>query len=226
MRAAGARNITVNTYRQSRFALVGVLALSSATFLPGAVRAQMDMNLMMYWGDATVIRWHVVGDYEGEEMILNVSTLGYAPVRDHVEITFEYTNEGNGGLLGEPLFVDSPTEMGELRNGEPSCRTPTVSGRYEHATIESIEDGLGGQLAMTVRTDYPEGKVAGFCTGGDQASPARSSTDRVDLSVPGIMLLAMGNEAASPELQVAPDKKSLIVKRDGWTYVYTPTKVK
>lgn len=197
-----------------------------AAFLPGHARAQMDMNLMMYWGDATVIRWNVVGHYEGEDLILNVGTSGYAPVKDHVEITFETTTEGNGGLVGTPTIVNFPSEMGALRNGAEGCRAPTVSGAYEHATVERVEDGLGGQLAMTVRTDYPEGEVPVACTGGGQASQKRVSTGRVELMVPGIMLLAMGDQAASATLQVASDRKSLVVKQDGWTYTYTPTKVR
>lgn len=39
------------------------------------------------------------------------------------------------------------------------------------------------------------------------------------------MILAMGDGAATSDLRVAPDKKSIIVKRGGWTYTYTPTKV-
>jgi hypothetical protein len=49
--------------------------------------------------------------------------------------------------------------MGVLRNGAQGCRAPVVTGHYEHSSIESITDGLGGQIAMKVRTDYPAGSV-------------------------------------------------------------------
>jgi hypothetical protein len=216
----------VKTCRKPLFAPVAAAAVTMAAFLPGAAGAQMDMELMMYWGQATVIRWSVVGDYEGDDLILNVGTSGYAPVKDHVEITFETTTEGDGGLVGTPAIVNFPSEMGPMRNGAEGCRAPTVSGPYEHATVERVENGLGGQLAMTVRREYPEGKVPVACTGGDQASPKHVSTDRVDLVVPGIALLAMGDQAASETLQIAADRKSLVVRDDGWTYTYTPTKVR
>lgn len=189
-------------------------------------RAQMDMGVMNKWMAATVIHWSVVGDYEGEALILNVGTSGYAQVKDHVEIGFDITTAGNGGLVGTPTFKDAPTQIGSLRNGAKGCRAPTVSGRYEHSTITSLKDGLGGQLAMTVRTDYPAGAVPVACTGGNQASPARSSTTHQDLIVPGIMLLAMGDQMSGKDVRVSKDKKSLIVKRGGWTYTYTPTKVR
>jgi hypothetical protein len=216
----------MNTRRNPSHTFLATIFLISAAFLPAAIQAQMDMNIMMQWADTTVIRWKIIGDYERDDLILNVGTNGYAPVKDHVEITFEYTNEGNGGLVGTPTIVDSPTQIGELRNGAEGCRAPTISGHYERATIELIEDGLGGQLAMTVRTDYPAGLVPVACTGGNQPSPERSSINHEDLIVPGIMMLAMGDEIATPELRVAPDRKSFIVKRGGWSYVYTPTKVK
>jgi hypothetical protein len=202
-----------------------VVAVGACIQEPPAT-AQMDMDLMMKWADATVVHWSVVGDYEGEELILNVATNGLAMVEDHVEIGFDYTSAGNGGLVGTPTFTDRPTELGALRNGAEGCRTPTIAGTYEHSTIESIEDGLGGQLAMTVRTDYPAGEVASLCSEGSQSSPARSTTTQEDLIVPAVTLLAMGDELDGGEISVSKDKKSLIVKRGGWTYRYTPTKVK
>jgi hypothetical protein len=196
-------------------------------FAPVAGTAQMNMEAMIYWGEAKVIRWSVVGDYEGDELILQVSTSGYAPVKDHVEIVFEYTSAGNGGLLGTPIVTNSTTEMGALRNGADKCEAPTISGgHYEHATIESIKDGLGGQLAMTVRTDYPAGSVPVMCSGKGQQVAQKSTTTQEDLPVPSIMMLAMGAEANSAELQVAKDGKSVVVKRNGWTYTFTPSKVR
>lgn len=184
------------------------------------------MEAMTYWMDATVIHWSVVGDYDGDDLILNVSTNGYAPVKDHVEIGFDYTSAGNGGLVGTPTVTNSASQMGALRNGAEGCRAPTISGNYEHATIDAVEDGYGGQLIMTVRTDFPAGTVPVACTGGDQASPARSSTDQEELFVPGIALLFMDDQSAGNEVQVTKDKKSIVLQRHGWIYHYTPTKVK
>ncbi len=184
------------------------------------------MDVMMQWMDAKTVHWSVVGDYEGEDLILNVGTSGYAPVKDHVEFGFDYTLEGNVGLVGTPTLINSVTQMGALRNGADGCRAPTVSGKYEHSTIEALENGFGGQLTMQVRTDYPAGAVPVACTGGDQASPARSITDQQELVVPGIGLLAMADQLTSDELRVTKDKKSFIMKHKGWTYNFTPTKVK
>lgn len=216
----------MSKYTLSNAGLMASAACSTVLLAPAQSTAEMDMQAMVYWGDATVIRWHVVGDYEGEDVILDVSTRAIAPVKDHVEISFDYTSAGNGGLTGTPGFTDAPTEMGAVRNGTAGCEAPSVSGRYEHSTIESIENGLGGQLAMTVRRDYPDGTVPSMCSGKPQPAVAKSTKTREDLLVPGIMMLVMGDEMATNDMYVAKDRKSIIVKRHGWTYSYTPTKVK
>lgn len=205
---------------------MATIALYAVLLMVPSAHAQMDMDVMEKWMGATVIHWSVVGDFEGDALILNVGTSGYAPVKDHVEIGFDYTTEGNGGLVGTPTFTDSQTEMGAIRNGAEGCRAPTISGKYEHSTIESIKNGLGGQITMIVRTDYPAGTVPVACTGGDQASPKRSTPDQVEFIVPGIMLFAMGDQLNDDNMQISKDKSSLIIKRDGWTYTYTPTKVR
>ncbi len=175
---------------------------------------------------AKVIHWSVVGDYTGEVLVLDVGTSGYAPVTDHVEIGFDYTSEGNGGLVGTPAFVDSTSQLGALRNGARGCRAPLVTGHYEHSSIESITNGLGGQLAMQIRTDYPEGSVPVACTGGNQASPAHSESTQVDFLVPSVALLSMGDQMPAGDISVSRDKRSIIIKTAGWTYTYTPTRLR
>ncbi|RYZ06350.1 MAG: hypothetical protein EON61_13905 [Alphaproteobacteria bacterium] len=76
-----------------------------------------------------------------------------------------------------------------------------------------------------MRTNFPEGQVPVACTGGNQASPARVSTTQVELPIPGIALLMMGDQLTG-DIQLSKDKRSIIQKSDGWTYVYTPSKVR
>lgn len=189
---------------------------------PGGQPASSVEDLMT----ATVIHWSVVGDFEGDVLVLNAGTNGYAPVTDHVEFAYDFTLEGNTGLAGTPTFTNFPSTMGALRNGAEGCRAPTVSAPpYEHWTIEKIEEGLGGAIALTVRTNFPEGQVPVACTGGNQASPARVSTTQVELPIPGIAILMMGDQLTG-DTQLSKDKRSIIQKSDGWAYVYTPTKVR
>ena len=93
-----------------------------------------------------MIHWTVVGDYSGDDLILKAGTNGYAPITDHVELSFDYTTEGNGGLTGTPRVTNFPSVVGAMRNGAVGCRPPTVSGVYERSTIEQLKDGFGGQI--------------------------------------------------------------------------------
>lgn len=177
--------------------------------------------------EATVIHWSVVGDFAGDVLVLNAGTNGYAPATDHVEFAYDFTLEGNTGLTGTPTFTNFPSTMGPLRNGAEGCRAPTTTPpSYEHWTIEKIEEGLGGAVALTVRTDYPEGQVPVACTGGNQRSPAHVQTSHVELAIPSIALLTMGDLPAEVGYQLSSDRRSLIVEQDGWTYVYTPSRVR
>lgn len=73
---------------------------------------------------------------------------------------------------------------------------------------------------MTVRTDFPAGSVPVTCrSGGDQPSPARSSTTQVDFIVPGIALPTMGDQMPAGDVAVSQDQRSLIVRRHGWTCI-------
>lgn len=176
---------------------------------------------------ATVIRWSAVGDFTGDVQILDAGTTGSAPVTDHVEFAYDFTLEGNTGLVGTPTFTNFPSTMGALRNGAEGCRAPTVSGSpYEHWTIENIENGLGGAIALTIRTDYPEGQVPVACTGGDQPSPARTVTSHVEIPIPSVALLMMGDQLTGDAVQLSHDKRSIITKDRGWTYTYTPSRVR
>ena len=157
-------------------------------------------------------------------MIVRAGTNGYASVQDHVEINFDY-DITQAKLVGAAVFTDFPTKMGAVRNGAKGCRAPTVSGQYEHSTIASLNDGLAGQLAMMVRTDYPAAQMTVACTGGSEEVLPHSESRQEDFLVPGVMMLAMG-DALTGDLTISKDGKSFIVKNDGWTYVYTPSKVR
>ena len=109
--------------------------------------AQMNREVMMKWSGVHVVHFSVVGDYEGEATVVQAGTNGIAPVRDHVEITFDY-DITQGALVGPATFKDAATQVGAIRNGAKGCRPPTLSGAYEHSTIESLKQGLSGQLAM------------------------------------------------------------------------------
>jgi hypothetical protein len=63
------------------------------------------------------------------------------------------------------------------------------------------------------------------CTGGNQLSPARAKTTHVELPIPSVSYFMMGDQLTG-DIQLSNDKRSIIHKSDGWTFVYTPRKVR
>lgn len=194
-----------------------VLAVSPAA-------AQFNMEIMQKWGAVAVIRYAVVGVSAADTLVVNAGTNGLAAVKDRVELVFDW-DQTQAKLVGEPAIKNFPSELGAIRNGADGCRAPTLAGKYEHFTVVSLKEGLGGQLAMSVRKDFPGGAVPVACTGGSQAVPAKSETRTEDLVVPGIMILAMPPQPGA-NLSVSADGKSMVFTDKGWIWTYTPTPVR
>jgi len=203
-------------------ALVAGLAWAALIATPAS--AQMDMAVMQKWMTVSVVRYVVVGEYAADTMVMNAGTNGYAPVKDRVEMTFDW-DQTEAKLVGVPVIKNFPSELGAIRNGAKGCRAPTLTGAYEHMSVLSLTPGLGGQLKMEARRDYPAASSPVACTGGSQAVAAKSVTETQDFVVPGVMILA-GPAAASGSVKVSADRKSIISTDKGWTWTYTPTPVK
>ncbi len=112
--------------------------------------------------------------------------------------------------------------MSNLANFEPKCSPPTLKGDYEHSTVLSIKEGLAGSLEMQVQQAYPAANVIQFCTGAPKAVAAKTETRPEEFTVVSPMIFAMP-ATGSKDVTISPDKKSIIVKKGGWTWTYTPT---
>jgi len=208
--------------RRGRGALVAGLVAAASFAAPAT--AQFDAEIMQKWMTVTVVHYAVTGVYAADTLIVNAGTSGYAEVEDRVEIGFDW-DQTEAKLVGEPTIENLPSKTGALRNGADGCRAPTLGGPYEHFTLQSLTDGLAGQLAMSVQRDFPAAEMPVACTGGSETVPARTETEIGDFVVPGTMILAMPQEAGG-QLTVSPDGESMIFVDKGWTWTYTPTPVR
>jgi hypothetical protein len=198
------------------------LALSCLA-LSGAQAQQMDMEAMQRWGSADLIRYHVVGIYQGTATVAPGSS-GVADMTDRVVIDLQW-KLSESKLVGTPVMQNSKTVIVKPHDREPSCSPPILKGEYEHYDLLGVKDGLGGALQLQGKTTYPVVEVAQFCTASRKTWPAKVDAHSEDLPVPSPMLIAM-NAPATKELSVSADRKSLIYKRADWTWTFTPTPVK
>ena len=199
--------------------------ISIAVCLLGASAAhaqQMDMDAMMKWGAADVVRYHIVGVYQGKPTIASGS-VARADVTDRVVIDFTW-KLSEMKLVGEPTFQNTRSTVTNPSDYEPKCLPPVLKGEYEHYELLGIKEGLSGMLEFQVQTSYPVVEVAQFCTASRKTVPAKKVTETEQFVV--VSPVAFGMPLPdSDDLRISPDKKSLITKKDGWTWTMTPSMV-
>ncbi len=168
------------------------------------------------------IDYHAVGVYSGTPRITSDpgKGSGVADVTDHVILDFRW-DLAESALVGTPKIQNSQSALKNPRDLEPKCLPPVLKGEYEHADFLSVTNGLGGALALDVRTTYPIVEVAQFCTGARKSIPGAAKTHREELVVPSPTTFGMKLPASS-KLAISSDKKSLIFKDAGWTWTFTP----
>ena len=200
------------------------VALSVLCFVSASsVQAQqMDMAAMMRWAGADVIRYHITGDYQAQTFIASDGS-GLADVTDRVVIDLTW-KLSDSKMVGTPSFENSKSSATNLRDREASCLPPVLKGAYEHFELLAIQEGLGGALELQVQTIYPVVEIAQSCTASRKPVPASTKTRSEDFTVVSPVMFAMPLPD-SDSLRTSADKTSLIVKKAGWTWTYTPTAV-
>lgn len=181
---------------------------------------QMDMEAMMRWASADIVRYHITGDYQSQTTIASDGS-GLADVTDRVVIDLTWKLSASK-LVGTPSFENMKSIVTNPRDREPSCLPPILKGDYEHYEILEIKEGLGGNLELQVRTTYPVVEIAQFCTASRRSVPASSKTRPEEFGVISPVMFGMPLPDAD-KMRISADKKSLIHKKDGWTWTFTPT---
>jgi hypothetical protein len=199
---------------------IALVVLLGATPLLSRLHAQ-DVEAMMKWGAADVIKYHIVGVYSAKTDVVAGGEVGYADVTDRVVIDLTW-KLSEAKLVGTPTVVNEKSAVKNLANYEPKCAPPTLKGEYEHFTALSIKDGLAGSVEIQVQQVYPAANVIQFCTGAPKAVAAKTETRPEEFMVVSPMIFAMPTTSNS-DVTISADKKSIIVKKGGWTWTYTPT---
>jgi hypothetical protein len=173
-------------------------------------------------GKDGIVDYHIVGVYQGRTNVVGDNNwIVYADVTDRVVIDLKW-KPSESKLVGTPSFQNTKSEVKNPRNSEPSCLPPVLKGEYEHYELQGIKQGLGGALELQAETTYPMVEVVQFCTGSRKSVPASRKTRSEELVVPSPMMLGM-SLPDSDDLRISPDKKSLISKKAGWTWTFTPS---
>ena len=181
---------------------------------------QMDMDAMMKWGAADVVRYHIVGVYQ-DKSIVSGDGAAIADVTDRVVMDFTW-KLSEMKLIGKPTFQNFKTTVTKPRDRDGKCAPPILKGDYEHYEVLGIKDGLSGSLEIQVQTTYPVVDVPQMCTGKPKAVPAKNDVRLEQFVVVSPVTFGMPLPD-SDDLRISTDKKSLIAKSNGWTWTYTPS---
>lgn len=197
-----------------------IITLSLLGLCAATHAQQMDMDAMMKWGAADVIRYHIVGVYQARTYIASDGS-GQADITDGlvVDLTWKLSESK---LVGTPTFQNVKSVVKNVGDREPKCLPPVLKGDYEHYEVLGIKDGIAGGLELQVKTTYPVVEVVQFCTGSRKVVPAKTETRPEEFGV--ISPVAFGMPLPdSDDLRISRDKKSLITKKNGWTWTLTPS---
>ncbi len=191
-----------------------------------AVQAQqIDMEAMMKWGNATVVHYQVVGDYQAGTVIAYQEPGGQADVTDKVTLNFDWNLQENK-LIGTPKVLNDTTSISNLRNVESTCPPPSPpKGAYEHITVNEVIGSGVELLDIKGFTDYPEIEVTASCQGSWYKRTVMPEKAPVVLQVPvpSPMILILPASSSTENIRVLPGGTSFQVKLKGWTWTYTPS---
>jgi len=199
------------------------IGLASASAVLTA-HAQFDPGVMAKWASVVKIRYQVTGEYRATTMLAKDNLGAMGDVTDKVDLEFIW-DAGEAKLVGDTKFTNYPSTVTNPHNFEKNCLAPKLIGPYEHFTLLSLSDGLGGYLHLESRRQSAEAEADGDCLGKLQHVNSSESTDTAQLAVPGAVLLGLPPGAGGPDMKPGPDKDSLVIVDGDWTWTYRLTPV-
>jgi hypothetical protein len=185
-----------------------------------AFSQQMDMEAMAKWGAADVVRYHIVGVYQGTSYVAGDGS-GQADFSDRVVIDLGW-KLSEARMVGAATFQNTKSTARKLRDREPACLPPVLQGELEFYELLAVKEGVGGAINLVAKSTYPAVDVAQSCTASRRTVPGKVADRTQDFMLPSPVLFAMPLRT-SENLAVSADKKSLIFKKDGWVWTLTPS---
>lgn len=167
-----------------------------------------------------VVRYNIVGVYQGRTNVsADQNWLAYADVSDRVEMQLDW-KISEAKLVSIASLQNGKATLANPRNPEAKCAPPIVSGPFEY-DLKSIEQGIGANLRVHIQTSFPSVQVHQFCTGALKSIAAKQAQVIEELFVPPPTMLSM---PLPPDgaVTLSSDRKSLVHKKGGWTWTFTP----
>lgn len=196
---------------------------------------QIDMAAVQRWSNVTVVKYQIVGEFDGWTEVSDWASRqdresGEVQAIDTLTLSFDW-NSRQGKLNGPVKIENAKTSVKGTRNTVDARIAPVLTGAYEHLEATSVSVDSGGAMSIKGKRRYPEAKLALDYPGSMAMKPVqaeeREVVELLAVPDPGMMAMAglMPSQTTSTGVQMTftPDKKSFVMKMDGWTWTYTPT---
>jgi hypothetical protein len=202
------------------------LALAASAVLPGAVFAadtQIDMASVQKWSNAKTVHFRIDGAYRAWTSMSPKWAMGEGDASDSATIDFDWDVRAHK-VIGKVTFTNGGSSVGATRSTHKECPAPVVKGAYEHLTIKTIAQDDQPRLMLKGARTFAAVEAPLECPASLKLMPAPGSTvETTDyVAVPEPMMLAVG-ATGNPNLTVAKDHKTFVLKSNGWAWTYTPT---
>lgn len=217
------------------FTLAGLSAVLAAS--ASAQQPQVDMAAVQRWSQAKVAQYRVVGVYDGWAGASDWAQKqdresGQIHATDTVTLEFKWDMKKKQPV-GAVKIENAKTSVKGTRNTMDKRIAPVLKGDYEHLDVASVTIDRDGRGTLKGTRFYPAAELALDYPGSMAMKPVKAETIEVTqyIAVPDPTMMGMAGmmpamtTSTGTQMSFTPDKKSFVMKLDGWTWNYTPTVV-
>jgi hypothetical protein len=192
-----------------------------AGMLAGAA-PQIDMATVQKWARAEVASFHVDAVFDGWTGVSHQWGAAEGEVSDSLKVDFVW-NLNLRKVVGDVKFSNGGSTVKGVRSSLKECPTPGMPSGYEHFIVNSAAQDFDARIVLKGERAYGAVQVPLDCPSSMQmkSSPAKTVAATEYLAIPDPRMLGVG-ETGNPNVVVSKDRKTFVVKANGWTYAYTP----
>ena len=172
------------------------------------------------------MHYHVAGVYDGWTAVSPKWTGGQVQATDSMKLDFDWDIRKRS-LIGAVAFSNGGSSAKATRSTAKECPAPSMPSGYEHFEAASAKQDFDARIEIKGKRKYGAVMAPLECPASLKLTSVPASTaDATEyIAVPEPMMLAVG-QTGNPNVEIGKDRKTLVVKANGWTWTYTPTLIK
>jgi hypothetical protein len=206
-----------------------------ALMIGGVQAQQVDMAAVQRWSNAKVVRYQIVGEFDGWTPVSGTVTAqdrsGEVQATDKLTLGFDW-DVREERVVGKATIDNAASTVKGTRNKIDPRVAPVLKGAYDHLKVTEVRaTDAGGRVDLIGTRTYPAAELALGYPSSMAMKPVAQETATVTefLAMPDPALMGMAGfmpvqtTGTGTQLAFTADQKSFVMKMNGWTWTYTPT---